>query len=116
MTAIKLTEFNANVHGMPTIAIRMPAMPGPITRAILNIVLFSASALATADLSRTCSLTKACLVGECDSRNEPCESSNDEHLPVLRVTSKSHDSKYSSGQGKHGLGKQQDGALGGNDQ
>ena len=64
MTAMKLAEFRAKVQGMPTTAIRTPPMPGPITRAMLNIVLLSATALTTADRSFTCSPTNDCLVGQ----------------------------------------------------
>jgi len=45
MTATKLSASNRNAAAMPTVAMTMPPMAGPITRAPLNIAEFSATAL-----------------------------------------------------------------------
>src|SRR5450756_874078 len=46
-----------------------------------------------------------------DSTDYACDSGNDQHLPVLRMTPKRHDSQSSGGQRIHDLRKQQDRAL-----
>ena len=47
-TATKVTALSRNTHPVPTAATSRPAIAGPTTRAVLNVIEFRATALASA--------------------------------------------------------------------
>ena len=64
-----------NTHPVPTPAIRTPAMAGPIMRAALNDVEFSATAFGRSP-SPTSSATKVCRAGESNAAAQPSRNAN----------------------------------------
>ena len=112
MTAMKLTEFRANVQGMPYGGDQDPADAG--TDDARDVEHRAVKRDSIDDGGPVVHLfAHERLPGRpVDGTDDACDSGNDENLPVLRMTSERHDSQSGGGQGIHGLCEQQDRALG----
>ena len=70
ITATYDNALSRNVEARPTVAIRTPATAGPTTRPVLNMALFSPTALGTSS-GPTSSTTNDCRVGMSTANTSP---------------------------------------------